>query len=186
MVSRPAHTIFHCFGFSPRVVPQPCGWNPVLARASTDGDERDLLPFLIPCYAGCLRVEHWLTIDQEVVAVVAMAQGDLKIPPAVDPPLHRAGARFPMVEVADQENGLRVRRLTKKVDGFDAVLRRISLAVRRCVASLHKQRFNVRQRFGGTRSPHGFESLETLIAFILFLTSSRRISSMGLTTHEIG
>lgn len=53
------------------------------------------------------RVEHWLAIHQQKIVVMPVAYGDVEPPGAVEVFLHGMRGRIPIVEVTDDEDGLR-------------------------------------------------------------------------------
>jgi hypothetical protein len=83
---------------------------------SAHGDERNGFVLFIAVGARSPRIEHRPAVHQEPIPVMAVRQRDLNHPPAIVPRLHGDGV--PMIEIAGDLNGGRVRRAAKEVDRF--------------------------------------------------------------------
>ena len=113
------------------------------ARGSTDRDQRDTLIFFISGDAHGPRVEHRLAIDQEVVVMMAVVEGNPQLPGAIWLSLHPMKIDMPIIEIAGHCNCCRLGCNAEEVDrlghvpGGITVVEAARLAGTNCVRGLH-------------------------------------------------
>lgn len=104
---------------------------------STHGQQRNLLVAFIVGNAGRVWIEHWLSVHEESVLVVAMRERHLEEPPTVHAALHGVGGSVPTIEIADQVDGLRLWGVAIKVYRFGHFLGQITGAGRGFMQDVH-------------------------------------------------
>lgn len=90
-----------------------------------------------------------MIVDQEVVVVVAVAQGDYDVPGSVRLPDHGRGLGLPIVEIPDESDPLGLGSEAEEVDRLGHVLGRVAISVLK-----DQSRFSVhdRQQRSNTKS----------------------------------
>jgi len=78
--------------------------------------QRDLLAFMVAGNPLGARIERWLSIDEELVMVMAVIERNLDEPRAIRLAFHRMRGRIPIVEIAHQMDVFGLRGDTNKVD----------------------------------------------------------------------
>jgi hypothetical protein len=93
-----------------------------LARARSNGDQRNFISLLILGYALGLWIKHRFPVDQELILMMTRGKRYLDEPAAVGLSLHWGGYRLPFVKVSDQVNRLGFLGSAEKVHRFDGFL----------------------------------------------------------------
>ena len=73
------------------------------------------------------RIERGFAIHYEQVMMVAVAQGNLQAPSAIDLPFHRVSLGMPIIEVAGEANGFGLRSRIDEDDGLNDALGGVGL-----------------------------------------------------------
>jgi len=93
-----------------------------LPHESTHRDEGNFLVLFIARNTLSARVKQRLSIDNEQIVMMPVAQRYFRAPGAVGHPAHGMGRAIPIVEVPSDENLLGLRREAEKWNRFDDIL----------------------------------------------------------------
>src|ERR1051326_2547298 len=105
---------------------------------STHGDERNALTLIIASNSLRARVESQNSIDQESIAVMTMLEFNSQQPGAIGHLFHRIGLRVPLVEIADETDGLGLWRVADEIDCSERLFVMVS--------KTHKLKDKIRQK----------------------------------------
>lgn len=71
----------------------------LICGGSTDCDQRDHIAPLVPHRAQGARIERGLSIDQEIILMMAVVKRQTENPAPIGHPEHRIGEGIPMIEI---------------------------------------------------------------------------------------